>query len=399
MPSLIFRDVRLVFPDFIAEGHLLAQGGRIAAIWIGEAPRHLPADAETVDGEGLLLAPGLVDIHNHGALRRDFVAANAPGNVEAMRFHLSQAVTHMLPTVMTETPAKMREAIQLLADQDRAGELPPNFGGIHVEGPYFNPEKRGAHLLEHLRDPDPAEYARWHEDSEGRVKIVTIAPERPGSLELCAYFHARGAVPAIGHTMATMLEIRRAGAHGARHFVHANNAVDWPGRRGRPDGWLGTEMLGVGTLLTHGAFTGEIISDGYHVPVEMIRLFLQAKGTDQMCVVSDASSATGCPEGEYELGGQRILKRPGNLVVLAAPGPDGSRPMAGSGTPLLAMVRNYLTWGFPLHTAWKMASAIPAQVIAAAGKGSLRVGNAADLVLLDDTLAPIQIRVAGRQVA
>lgn len=398
MSSLLFRNVRLVFPDFIAEGHLLAEEGRITAIWIGEAPSGVPSGAEEVDGEGALLAPGLVDIHNHGALRRDFVAASAGGNIEAMRHHLSLGVTHMLPTVMTETPARMREAIHLLADQAQAGELPPNFGGIHIEGPYFNPEKRGAHLLEHLRDPDPVEYARWHEESGGRIKIITIAPERKGSAELCAYFHARGAVPAIGHTKATMEEIRRAGAHGARHFVHANNAVDWPGRRGRPDGWLGTEMFGVGALLTHSAFTGEIISDGYHVPVEMIRLFLQAKGTDQMCVVSDSSSATGCPEGEYSLGGQRILKRPGNLVVMAEPGPDGSRAMAGSGTPLLGMVGNYVKWGFPLHTAWKMASTVPARIVGAADKGCLRVGNAADLVLLGEELEPREVRVAGRLV-
>src|SRR5687767_1844676 len=151
--STLFTNARLAFPDFIAEGSLLVSGGEIAAIWIGEAPSHLPSGTRTIDCQNLILAPGLIDIHNHGGKTQDFVAANAEGNNVALRFHLENGVTSMLATVMTETHEQMSAALTTLGEQHVAGQLQPNFRGIHIEGPYFHPDKRGAHKLECLRDP------------------------------------------------------------------------------------------------------------------------------------------------------------------------------------------------------------------------------------------------------
>jgi N-acetylglucosamine-6-phosphate deacetylase len=267
MPTPLFlHHCRLAFPDFIAPGALLAEDGAITRIWLEETPA-APKNARVLDCEGMIIAPGLVDIHNHGGLSHDFVGANGAGNNIALKFHARHGVTAMLATVMTETHEQMSAALRLLAEQRRAGELCANFLGIHVEGPYFHAEKRGAHKLECLRDPVRSEYEAFWEKSDHLIRIFTHAPEREGSLEFCEFFHQRGCVPAIGHTCATQLEIRRAAAYGARHFVHANNAIDWPNRRVNADGWLGTEMMGMGTLLSHSALTGEIISDGYHVPL------------------------------------------------------------------------------------------------------------------------------------
>src|SRR5213078_3106630 len=195
-----------------------------------------------------------------------------------------------------------------------------------------------------------------------------------GSEEFCAFFHERGCVPTIGHTRATMLEVRRAAANGARHFVHANNAIDWPLRKARPDGWLGTEMMGMGALLSHCALSGEIISDGYHLPVEMIRLILTAKGTDNVAIVSDACPAAGCEPGEYIQGGLKIILKENNLVISGAGAMNGVPPLGGSATVLIQMVRNYVKWGFGLSTALKMATAVPARIIGEKNKGVLRVG-------------------------
>ena len=297
--ATLFSNARLAFPDFISEGSLLVQGDRIAAIWINESAGHLPANTRTIDCQNLILSPGLIDIHNHGGRTHDFVGANAEGNNVALRFHAENGVTSLLATVMTETHEQMTAALQTLGDQHAAGDLHPNFRGIHIEGPYFHPDKRGAHKLECLRDPVRSEYEKFWNVSRGLIRIFTHAPERKGTAEFCQFFNERGCVPTIGHTRATMLEIRRAAAYGARHFVHANNAIDWPLRKPRPDGWLGTEMMGMGTLLAHSALSGEIISDGFHLPVEMIRLILTAKGTDNVAIVSDACPAAGCTPGEY----------------------------------------------------------------------------------------------------
>src|SRR5688572_6476459 len=190
--SILFRNARLAFPDYFLEGALLVEKGKIVRIWIGEQPSFAHASAGILDCEGLILTPGLIDIHNHGGKSHDFVAANADGNNTALRFHAEHGVTSMLATVMTETHEQMCAAIQVLAEQHASGALHPNFLGIHVEGPYFHPDKRGAHRLECLRDPIQSEYERFWDLSSGLIRIFTHAPERKGSEEFCAFFHQRG---------------------------------------------------------------------------------------------------------------------------------------------------------------------------------------------------------------
>jgi N-acetylglucosamine-6-phosphate deacetylase len=395
---LLFKNCRLAFPDTLVEGHLLAVDGAIAAIWISEPPSALPKGTRTIDAQGLILAPGLIDIHNHGGVTHDFVAANAKGNNLALRYHAENGVTAMLATVMTETHEQMCAALNILGDQHAAGELQPNFLGIHIEGPYFNPEKRGAHKLDCLRDPVRSEYEKFWKLSRGLIRIFTHAPERKGSAEFCQFFHERGCVPTIGHTMATMLEIRRVAAYGARHFVHANNAIDWPARRPRPEGWLGSELMGMGTLLSHSAFSGEIISDGYHVPLEMIRIILAACGTERIAIVSDASSAAGCEPGEYMMGGIPVILKPKRLALTGGNLIDGVPPLGGSATPQLAMIKNYLDWGFGLITPLKMSTLVPARIIGETKRGLLRVGHVADLILIDDKVNLYATVIAGNVV-
>lgn len=381
---LFFTHCRLALPDALVEGSLLAEDGVIAAIWIGEPPGGISRRARRIDCQGLVLAPGLIDIHNHGAVSFDFVNADATGNNRALAYHARNGVTSLVATVMTETHERMCAAIEVLGEQFAAGEIHPNFRGIHVEGPYFNPEKKGAHCLDCLRDPAPSEYEAFWKLSRGTLRIFTHAPERKGSIDLCRFLHARGCLPAIGHTRATMLEIRRASACGARHFVHANNAVDWPARRPRPEGWMGTELMGMGTLLTHSAFSGEIISDGYHVPVEMIRLFLAACGSDRLAIVSDASPTSGCRPGKYLTGGVKITLKPRRLALAEGGAAGGLASLGGSATTQLAMVGNYVEWGLGLATALKMSTWVPSRIIGESTRGLLRVGNVADLILIDD---------------
>jgi N-acetylglucosamine-6-phosphate deacetylase len=398
--SILFKNCRLAFPDFIARGSLLVEEGRIAGISIEDEPAGLSGNPRVVDCNDLLLAPGLVDIHNHGGKTYDFVGAHPDGNNIALRFHAEHGVTAMLATVMTETHDQMCAALRVLGEMHRVGELHPNFLGIHIEGPYFHPDKRGAHKLDCLRDPIRSEYERFWEVSNGLIRIFTHAPERKGSLEFCQFFHERGCVPTIGHTRATMLESRRAMACGARHFVHANNAIDWPLRKPRHDGWLGTELMGMGTLLSHDLLTGEIISDGYHVPPEMIKIILAAKGTDSVAIVSDACPAAGCEPGEYIQGGLKIILKENSLVIAGGGSMDGSGvpPLGGSATTQLGMIKNYLDWGYGLVTPLKMCTAVPAGIIGESRKGLLRVGNDADLILIDDRANLFATIIGGKAV-
>jgi N-acetylglucosamine-6-phosphate deacetylase len=174
--------------------------------------------------------------------------------------------------------------------------------------------------------------------------------------------------------------------------------MDWPLRRTTDRGWYGTEMMGMGTMLSHSAFTSEIISDGYRVPVEMIRVILAAKGTDSIAIVSDACPAVGCPPGEYVQGGLKIIMKENRLVISGGGSIDGVPPLGGSGTPQLAMIKNYLGWGFDLTTPLKMSTVVPARIIGESRKGLLRVGNDADLILLDDKVNLHAMIIGGKTV-
>ena len=195
--SVLFRNARLAFPDDFLDGALLVEDGKIARIWISEQPSAASVPGRVIDCHGLILAPGLVDIHNHGGKTHDFVAGNADGNNAALRFHAEHGVTSLLATVMTETHEQMCAALRILAEQHASGTVFPNFLGIHIEGPYFHPDKRGAHKLDCLRDPERAEYEKFWALSGGLIRIFTHAPERKGSEAFCAFFHERGCVPAL----------------------------------------------------------------------------------------------------------------------------------------------------------------------------------------------------------
>ncbi|MGV3773802.1 MAG: N-acetylglucosamine-6-phosphate deacetylase [Verrucomicrobiales bacterium] len=396
--SLLLVNCRLAFPDFIVRGSILVEEGRIAGIAIEEEITGLSANVQVDDCQNLIVAAGLIDIHNHGGKTHDFVAANPAGNNVALRYHAENGVTSLLTTVMTETHDQMSAALRVLGELHISGELQPNFRGLHIEGPYFHADKRGAHKLECLRDPVRSEYEKFWELSKGTIRIFTHAPERKGSLEFCQFFHERGCVPTIGHTRASMLEIRRAMAYGARHFVHANNAIDWPLRKQRPEGWLGTELMGMGTLLAHDWLSGEIISDGYHVPPEMIKIILASKGADNIAIVSDACPAAGCEPGDYIQGGLKIILKENNLVIAGGGSMDGAPPLGGSATIQIAMIKNYLQWGYGLTTPLKMCTSVPARIIHEHQRGVLRVGSHADLILIDDQANLFSTIIAGKVI-
>ncbi|HYE30178.1 MAG TPA: amidohydrolase family protein [Methylomirabilota bacterium] len=378
----LFTDAKLAFPDFFASGELLVINGRIETIWIEEQASFVPPDAEIIDCGGAILAPGLVDIHNNGALGHEFVAGDPEGNNRALAWHLQQGVTSVVATIMTAPQEEMARAVRVLSDQAEQGALQPNFSGIHIEGPYFHPDKRGAHRLECLREPRESEYRELFDAARGTLRLFTFAPEISGAVGLCAFLHERGVTPTIGHTTASFAQIRRAVAAGARHMVHANNAVDWPTRRPNNTGWLGTELMPMGALLADYRLTCEIIADGYHVPWPLVQALVKAKGAENVALVSDASSACGCPPGQYSLAGMQVEVRPERLIVATGAPVQGVPPLAGSGSSLLWMVQNAAEWGCSLLTALKMATRVPARIAGLRRKGELLVGNDADLILL-----------------
>jgi N-acetylglucosamine-6-phosphate deacetylase len=240
--------------------------------------------------------------------------------------------------------------------------------GIHLEGPFLSHLKRGVQPAEHLLAPDPALFDRIFEAAEGQIRLMTVAPELPGALDLIAHAASRGVRVSLGHSNATAAETRAAIAAGAVSATHAFNAM-------RP---LDHREPGIlGTILADDSVFAELISDGVHVVPEIVRLWARAKGPQRGILVTDSISAAGMPDGEYHLGGFPVQVAQGRAT--------SGGVLAGSTLTLDRALRNFLAFtGWPLQQALPLVTANPAVLAGLTAKvGFLAPGQPANLVALD----------------
>lgn len=386
-PLVAWVGGRLVLPHAVLEGHaLLTRGARIVAV-VREG--EVPSSAAREELAGAYLLPGLVDIHTHGALGRSFL----DGDDEAFRVVLAEqarrGVTAVLPTTSTAPFPDILRALETTrrwmdAEHDGARVL-----GAHVEGPYFSPAQAGAQDPANLRTPDDGSVDELLEHADA-IRIVSFAPELPGAVELTRRLVSLGIVAAGGHSEASDEELQRCEAYGLSHMIHLWSGQSTTFRRNayRVPGILEASLASA-------TLTGEIIADGHHLPHTLLRLARRAFGPERLCVVSDATSGAGLPDGApFAMGEMRYVVKGGVGMM-----PDGSA-FAGSSTLLDGMLR-VLTHdvGFPLHEAVRMASLTPAGVIGLAGtKGSIAAGKDADLAVFSNELEPLATVIAGEKV-
>ncbi len=340
----------------------------------------------------LFIAPGFIDPHIHGALGRDAMEANAEAFETICRHHAAGGTTGLCLTTVA-APLERILAVIAAARAYRAAEPGGNTGarvlGIHIEGPYFSPEKRGAHLPANLRNPDPAEWRQLLEHADV-ITQMTLAPELPGALPLIQALVERGIIASAGHSDAWDEEVAAAFAHGLRHATHTYNCMSMARRRGtyRAAGVL--EFV-----LSEPDILCEAIADGRHVSPTLLRLLCRAKGVDGIALITDATAGAGLPaESRFMLGEIQCVVR--NEVALTE---DGTA-LAGSTSSMIRGVRNMIEFcGLSLVEAVQMASLNPARALRLDGrKGSIAPGMDADLVVLTPDLDVRETWVAGRRV-
>lgn len=344
---------------------VLVDQGRIADIRPADVP-----EPETLSR----IAPGLVDIQVNGYGGRDFLDPDLPedGVAAVCRDLLAQGVTRFLPTVTTQSFERIREALERVDAACRRDPIAAQMiAGIHVEGPYLSSEDgpRGAHPAEHCRPPDWEEFSHWQAASGERIKLITLAPELPGSAEFIGRCVKSGVRVALGHTAADGDDIARAVSAGASVSTHLGNGAHGTIRRHPNYIW---------DQLAEDRLSATLIADGHHLPDAVLRCFLRAKGRERVALVSDMTSLAGQPPGHYEtaLGAVEVLED-GRLVVA------GQRQyLAGASLPLLSGVENLLRLGLPLDEAWDQASIQPAR-LAGLPPAPLEIGAPADLTLFD----------------
>lgn len=347
---------------------LLLDGGKIVEV-TSQAVRELPRGCRSFAFPGAVLAPAYLDIHVHGGLGHDVMEPSSEGLSRFETFLARHGVAAYLPTTVTAPEDHILRALEWLAScienppEDKAGARPL---GIHLEGPFLSHTRRGVHPPEYLLPPTLSRFERYWQAARGHIKIMTIAPELEGAMELVAEASRRGVCCSLGHSDADLETARAAIRAGARHATHTFNAM-------RP---LDHRQPGlVGAVLTDQHVTAEIIADGIHVDPAMVQLFLQVKGREAAVLITDAISATGMPEGRYRLGSFE--------VELKGEECTSEGKLAGSVLHLDQAVRNAMQFaGWKLQETIQLASANPAAVIREKQKGVLAPGADADVIIL-----------------
>jgi N-acetylglucosamine-6-phosphate deacetylase len=386
---MIFQNARLIFPDGIRDGlELVVENGKISAI--GEQTHR--QGKEIVDLRGNYLAPGFIDLHVHGALGRDTMEASTEAFQAICDYHASGGTTSLLVTTATAPIDKLVEVLNAVRDYVRRAQRSrptiKRIAGVHVEGPFISKAKCGAQRAEFIQSPSRTSIQQLLDHADA-IKRITIAPELPGAPEAIENFHTHGISVSGGHSDAWDEEAREGFARGMRSVTHTFNCMSSARRRGicRVAGLL--EFA-----LSEPQISCELIADGHHVSVTLMKMLYRAKGPGGICLVTDATAGAGLPnQSRFSLFGKDCLVEDG--VCLLA---DRSA-LAGSASRMIDVVRTMvMKVNIPLHEAVVMATDNPARGIGLETKGRLEVGAHADLVVLSPDLEVVQTIAGGEKI-
>jgi N-acetylglucosamine-6-phosphate deacetylase len=364
---IVFTAARLYTPlEKIGDPLLFVQDGTITKL-SSRAQSETPQGASLVDFGDAILAPGFVDIHMHGGTGVDVMQASPADLARLGKWLTNNGVTGYLPTTVAAPIDQTCAALERIADVIEAtrdstaanGKMPQARPlGIHLEGPFLSHKRRGVHSPEYLARPTLLVFERLWQAARGQVRMMTIAPELPGALEVIAEAARRNVCVSIGHSDADLASAQAGVKAGAHHATHTFNAM-------RP---LDHRDPGiVGEVLTDNQLSADIIADGIHVSSAVVQLFLHAKGFDRSVLITDATAAAGMPDGRYR------CTRDGKL--------------AGSVLTMDRAVRNAASFGgWSLQNAVRAATLNPAHAVGLLPQqGVLSIGSEANIVVLSPT--------------
>ncbi|HSZ20873.1 MAG TPA: N-acetylglucosamine-6-phosphate deacetylase [Candidatus Acidoferrum sp.] len=388
-PIVIHADRAITPFEEISDALVVIQGSKISAVG-RKGKVDLPRGAREINASGRTVVPGFVDVHIHGGGGHDVMQ----GTREALELITATVAAHgttsLVATTVTASEKETRDSVAGIAhfilntSQYPARELSAEILGIHFEGPFISPARRGVHPAKWIVAPSPELLAQLLKEARGTAQILTLAPELPGALELIIKARQAGLVVSLGHTDATYEQAQAAIEAGASHAAHVFNAM-------RPFSHRGTGVIGA--VLTSPKVSAELIADGVHVDDAAMRMLVELKTPERVILVSDGISATGMPDGKYQLGMFEVKVSGG--VARNAEG-----KLAGSTLTLDRAMRNMVALGVPLSSALRMVTANPARQIGlGARKGVLAPGADADLVFLDDKLEVSGVMTRGAGLA
>lgn len=390
MKRLIITNGRIITPfRIIPKGTVEVEGNKITAIYEGAAQG---GDAVVIDAKDQYISPGFIDIHVHGGGGHDFMDGDVEGFLKIAELHAKYGTTAMLPTTLSGGREQLINVIEVYGQANGKSRNGAEFIGLHLEGPYFAMNQRGAQDPRYIRNPDPKEYVDILDRSD-HIRRWSAAPELQGAMEFGRYLRKKNVLPAIAHTDAVYEEVVEAVENGYSLSTHLYSGMSGVSRRNafRFAGVIESSLL-------MDELDVEIIADGIHLPAPLLKLIYKVKGPHKIALITDAMRAAGCPPGESVLG-----HREHGLKVVVEDGvaklPDRSA-FAGSVATADRLVRNMIEMAdVPLLDAILMMTATPARIMSIdQKKGSLSVGKDADIVVFDQNIQIQETIVGGKRV-
>ncbi|MGW7252852.1 N-acetylglucosamine-6-phosphate deacetylase [Streptomyces sp. NPDC054834] len=358
-PTKVLAGASVVLPTgTVPDGRVIVEGTTITA---GARP-----DAEVIDVSGHWLVPGFVDLHNHGGGGASF-SGSVDDALKAVRTHRRHGTTTLVASTVTGEMDFLARQAGLLSELAEQGDI----AGIHFEGPFISPCRKGAHSAQLLRDPDPAEVRKLVDAARGQAKMVTLATELPGGIDSVRLLAEHGVIAAVGHTDATYEQTVEAIDAGATVATHLFNAMPVLGHRSPGP---------IAALLQDERVTVELINDGTHLHPAALELAFRHAGAARVAFITDAMDAAGVGDGRYMLGPLEVEVREGVARLVEG----GS--IAGSTLTLDRAFKRAVTIDrLPVQDVVAALSANPARLLGIDDRaGSLEPGRYADLVLLDE---------------
>jgi N-acetylglucosamine-6-phosphate deacetylase len=369
---------KLITPQrIIKEGCVILVDGKIAEV----SAKNIHVDgAVEIDAKGKFITPGFIDIHVHGGGGYDFMDNTLEAFLGIANTHARYGTTALMPTTLSCEKQDLLDTIKMYEKAHVLNNKGAQFVGLHIEGPYFSRQQKGAQDPRYIRNPDPAEYKEILQESEA-IKRWSAAPELKGSLDFAHYLTSKNILPALAHTDAIYEEVLEAFEKGFTHATHFYSCMSGVSRR---NAFRYAGVIEAAYLID--AMTVEIIADGVHLPPPLLKLVYKIKGASRTALITDAMRAAGMPEGESMLGSMKD-----GLKVLVEDGvaklPDRSA-FAGSVATTDRLVRNMIQLAeVSLLEAVQMMTETPATILNIQDrKGSLVKGKDADIVIFDDQI-------------
>ena len=367
MKKILLKNGRIVLKNKLVNGSISIFDGKIEKIFENNFDLDEKDFDEIIDLNQKYLGPAFVDVHTHGADGADAMDVSEEALRKISKYLAKEGTANFLATTLTSTKEILKNVLGIVAklqDKDIDGA---NIFGVHMEGPYFSVEYKGAQNEKYMKPAGIKELDEYLSVKEGLVKLFSISPHNQENLEAIKYLSDRGVVASVGHSAAKYEDVIKAVNCGLTHATHTYNAMK---------GFTHREPGVVGAVFNSDEIMAEIIFDKFHVHPEAVRTLIKIKGVDKVVCVTDSMSATGLPEGKYKLGELDVNVKDGQARLAM------NDALAGSVLRMDGAFRNLIELGYSITDVFKMTSTNAAKEFKL-NSGEIKVGKDADIVIMD----------------